>query len=322
MIGALVGVAVLAAGIGIGYLIAPQSVAAPVANSLPVLTIPTSTSSPYAFLDPDVANTNLEHFIINFEPLRTQFTNIQGKYSGQSYVYFEYLNNTASIGLNSRSSFTAASTVKVPLAMAIYKMAEEGKLKMTDHYTLEEANLDSNFGTLYNVGPDNLFTIQQLVDIMLKQSDNTAANALLTILQRIGISDPLEDVYGSMGWDYPPDFGTKPTYINIDLHTLSNMFTALYEANYDNASDSQSILSDLAQTPFNDKLAAGLPSEAIIAHKIGIATDTNTYADCGIVYAPERPYMICAAMAGATQAVADNFISQISKAAYQYIISN
>jgi beta-lactamase class A len=311
----------IVAGIGIGYAIASRTnvnVAAISAQS----TVSATPSSSYPLLDPDVANTNMEHFIINLQPLKTQLTDLQKQYSQPTYIYFEYLNNTATFGLNATSLFTAASTIKVPLAMAIYKMVEEGKLKLTDTYSLQQTDLDSNFGTLYQSGAGSTFTVQQLLTVMLEQSDNTAMNALVSVLQGIGINDPFQDVYSAMGWDYPPNFGTKPTYINIDAKTLSNMFTSLYEATYDNAADSQAILYDLTQSPFNNQIVAGVPAGITVAHKIGVAAETQTYSDCGIVYAPERSYLICAAMAGASQSSTDQFISQVSNLVYQYIIHN
>lgn len=317
----------LVIGAGIGYAVelaanhSVNIVMSPPPSSA-VQTTASMPSSSYPLIDPDAAYVSMQHFIINFEPLRTQLTDLQSQYSESTYLYFEYLNNTATIGLNSSGLFTAASTIKVPLAMAVYKLVEEGKLKLTDTYTLQPSDLDSGFGTLYKVGAGTSYTVQQLMAYMLEQSDDTAMNALTNVVKNIGISDPLEDVYDSMGWDYPPNFGSQPTYINIDTRTLSNMFTALYEATYDNVADSQQILSYLAQTPFNNTIVAGVPAAITVAHKIGVADQTKTYSDCGIVYAPERPYLICAAMAGGSEATADQFISQASKLAYEYVINN
>jgi len=322
IIGSVIGIVILIVGIVIGYFALPQSDSPTAAVSSTPAISTASSSSGYALLDGGVVYNSTEHFIVNFEPLRIQMTNIQKQYSEPTYVYFEYLNNTASIGLNSRTLFTAASTIKVPLAMAVYKMAEEGKLKMTDTYTLQQSDLDDNFGDLYKVGAGQSYTIEQLVSIMLENSDNTAMNALLSILKNIGITDPFADVYDAMGWDYPPDFGTAPSYINIDLHTLSNMFTSLYEATYDNVPDSQAMLSYLTQTPFHDEIVAGVPSGITVAHKIGVADQNNTFSDCGIVYAPSRPYLLCVGSTGADTQTADRFISQVSKITYQYIINN
>lgn len=294
-------------------------------SSLPTVQPVSTSTATYGLLNGDVAYQSGQHFIVNFEPLRDQIASITQEYSDNSYVYFNYLNSSADFGTNTRSEFTAASTVKVPLAMAIYKTAEEGKLSMTDRYTLQQPDLDSNFGTLYKAGAGASYTVQQLVSIMLMQSDNTAMNALVSVLKNIGIADPFADVYQQMGLDTFPTIGqttSLASYENIDVHTLSNMFLALYNASYDNPADSQAILSYLSQTPFSDKLVAGVPASVIVAHKIGISADNNTYSDCGIVYAPSRPYILCVGLSGQSQQIANQLISQVSKAAYQYVINN
>jgi beta-lactamase class A len=284
---------------------------------------PVSTSTTgYGLLNGDVAYQSDQHFIINFEDLRSELMSIQQQYSSGTYIYFDYLNSSVEIGLNASTLFTAASTIKVPLAMAVYKAAEEGKLNMTDSYTLQQSDLDDNFGTLYKGGAGQTFTIEQLVSIMLENSDNTAMNALFSVLNNIGITDPFADVYDSMGWTNFPAIGATSSYINIDVHTLSNMFLALYNASYDDAGDSQKILSYLSQTPFNNMIAAGVPQNVIVAHKIGISIPTQTYSDCGIVYAPSRPYVLCVGMSGTSQSIADQFIAQVSSSTYQYVINH
>jgi len=289
-----------------------------------VQAISTSTTG-YGLLNGDVAWQSGQHFIVNFEPLRSQIASITQEYPQNTYIYFDYLNSSANFGTNARTLFTAASTVKVPLAMAVYKMAEEGKLNMNSDYTLQQSDLDSNFGTLYKAGAGATYTIQQLVSIMLEQSDNTAMNALLSALNNIGVSDPFADVYQQMGWNNFPTIGQVTdykNYINIDVHTLSNMFLALYSASYDSPTDSQAILSYLTQTLFSNEIVAGVASSTIVAHKIGTAADNLTYSDCGIVYAPSRPYILCVGSSGASEQSADQYMSQVSKATYQYVINN
>lgn len=262
-----------------------------------------------------------KHFIINFLPLKEKFVSIKAKYSQKTYIYFAYLNNATWIGLNERDLFTAASTVKVPLAMSIYKMAQENKLKVTDTYGLEELDLNDTFGELYKVGLDKVLTVEELIKIMLEKSDNTAANATYKILGRIGIEQPLDNVYNFMGWQFN-EFGKKPDYERINLKTLSNMFLSLYNATYNSVDDSNKILEFLSATPFKDKIVAGVPEDIVVAHKIGIASNNETFSDCGIVYAPNRHYILCLGSNGGDEKAANAFMRDISQAAYQFVIKN
>jgi beta-lactamase class A len=279
------------------------------------------------FINPATAINLNKHYIINFKPLRDDLAAYQAqqhkatKQAQKTYIYFAYLNNSSWIGLNEKDMFTAASTIKVPLAMTIYKMEEQGKLHSTDSYTLEDLDIDKNFGNLYKVGPDNSFTIEELTHIMLTYSDNTAMQALFHVLKLSGIDDPLTDLYNAIGWDYS-DFGTVPTYIQINVKTLSNMFVALYNASYDNIDNSKKILEYLSESVFDEQIVAGVPKNVIVSHKIGVNGEDFTYSDCGIVYAPNRPYILCVGSSGVPKVVADEFIKTVSKMVYQYVIKN
>src|SRR3989344_1663161 len=85
-------------------------------------------SEKYPLLNKAVTVDLEKHFIINFLSLREDLEKLQKQFPQKTYIYFLYLNNGSWIGLNEREKFTAASTVKVPLAMATYKAAEEGKI--------------------------------------------------------------------------------------------------------------------------------------------------------------------------------------------------
>lgn len=277
------------------------------------------------FLNPVVSSNLEKHFIINFRPLRESLERIQSEHKHATYIYFSYLNNASWIGLGEREEVTAASTIKVPIAMSLLKAVEEKKISLDDTYALEEIDLDQGFGELYKVGLDKTFTVAELMEIMLVQSDNTALGGLVSIFNHIGIEDPLQDAYGFLGWELTqevPGFGEQPNYSKITLKTLANIFIALYDAKYISTEHSNMILEYLARTPFDDRIAAGVPKGVMVSHKIGTAAGDNTYSDCGIVYAPNRNYLLCLASEGAPEKLAAEFMADVSREVYNYVISN
>lgn len=269
-----------------------------------------------------------KHYIVDMSDLRSAIVAEQKKHPLKSYVYFNYLNSGSWIGLNEREAFYAASTIKIPLAMAAYKAVDEGKMSLTDSYELQPADLDQNFGTLYQRGPGTRLTLADYLRIMLTESDNTARNGIYGLFNLIGVSDPLQDVYANLGWDFLPgivsgsDQTTQQDYSEISVKVLSNMFLALYNATYVSPDDSNQILSYLSQTPFHNQIDAGVPDGVPVAHKVGIAVDRGTYSDCGIVYAPNRNYLLCVGVEGASEQQADALIAGISKVTYDYVIGH
>ncbi len=274
----------------------------------------------YSLINPSVLINSDKHFIINFAPLRDKVRQITDAYNHKTYFYFVYLNNASWIGVNERETFSAASLAKVPLAIALYKAVEEGKLSLNQAYTIEEIDLNSGFGDLYKTGTDKSFTIEELIKIMLEQSDNTALSALIGIFHKIGIDNPYDEVYQAFGWVLDIDKNVNANEIN--LKTISNMYLSLYNANYISAEHSQKILEYLSESPFNDKIAAGVPYGIPVSHKIGVSGETLTYSDCGIVYAPNRNYLLCLGSEGASEDDARKFMKEVSETVYDFVINN
>ena len=64
-----------------------------------------------------------------------------------------------------------------------------------------------------------------------------------------------------------------------------------------------------------------LPEEVKVAHKIGTydATDQiHVQSDCGIVYIPERNYLLCVMVKG-DDPIASRIIGDISKVTYNFV---
>lgn len=284
------------------------------------LSLPGTIASDFPYINPAVTANLGKHFIINFKPLSDKLNAITSEYSYKSYVYFDYLNNAAWLGTNYGTAFTAGSTVKVPLAMSVYKMAEDGKISLTQEYSFSQLGLDASFIKTYGLDPAGEITLAELLRIMLVNSDTKAQGAIAAALGISGVTDPFSNVYQTMGW---PELNNTDTQYNlINMTTLSNMFIALYNATYDNSQDSNAILKDLDDSQFNDAIVAGVPEAVGTSHKMGSDVANLTYSDCGIVYAPNRNYILCVASQGANQTTANKFMSMVSDAVYQYVASN
>jgi len=81
----------------------------------------------------------------------------------------------------------------------------------------------------------------------------------------------------------------------------------------------------LAESEFNGFLASGVPAETEFAHKFGIERDQNTYLDSGIVYVPNRPYLISVAIQGSGEEGEEERVAkvmqEISERIYTYVIA-
>lgn len=253
--------------------------------------------------------------IINFNELRSALRfYVQNVDPNNLSLYFEYLPSGSSVGVNDTMELRLASLSKIPTAMAIYQQIEKGKLKPDQLLTISKDNLDTKFGELWKMGAGKTISVENAVRLSLIYSDNTAYNVLISALK----NSDIDDVYDSL--DIPRDHQNNLPIVSPKNY--SSILRTLYLSTYLNTDDSQKILSLLTQTVFNDKLPAGVPQGILVAHKIGVFEETDTktsiYNDCGIVYAPKRPYLLCVMFKG-NEDNAKKHMVNISKLIYSFV---
>lgn len=252
--------------------------------------------------------------IINFVPLRKALRAYVEPLGGAVGVYFEYLPSGVSIGVNATEEIRLASLSKVPLAMSILKKVEKKEINLTDKVFLKEEHLDQKFGDLWKRGAGASLTIEELIKLSLQQSDNTAYQTLFAMLS----DKEVEEVYENL----EIEISAASSSPLVSPKSYSSIFRSLYLASFLPEGGSNYLLDILTRTAFHDKIPAGVPKDVLIAHKIGVFDRADTaekvYTDCGIVYIPLRPYILCIFVQD-TESVAVKHMALISKMVYGYV---
>lgn len=275
--------------------------------------LPHLTSDSFPYLSKRIFVENQNDIIINFIPLRAAMREYIGKQQETIGVYFEYLPSGISIGINDQLESQAGSLMKIPVVMGAYKQIELGKLKKQDILTIQKENLNNKFGDLWKKGAGTTITVEDAIQQILVNSDNTALNVLRGSLSTRVFLDVLEslDIH----------FQVKNERITISPKSYSSILRSLYLSSYLKETSSNEIISILTQTPFSDKLVAGVPATIKVAHKIGVFTSISSevaFSDCGIIYATKRPYILCI-MVRSNEEKARQHMSLLSKMVYGYI---
>jgi beta-lactamase class A len=124
-------------------------------------------------------------------------------------------------------------------------------------------------------------------------------------------------VYKDLGMSSPTDAGNY----EIDAVTYSRFFRVLYNSTYLSRTMSEYALELLSRGSFSDGLPAGVPNGVLVAHQFGErthpATGERQLHDCGIVYAPTRPYLLCVMTRGKEFKQLASVISDISREVYR-----
>jgi beta-lactamase class A len=207
-------------------------------------------------------------------------------------VYFRDLNRGSWFGINDKEAFAPASLFKVPIMMVILKKAEEdGRgLLQSQLAAVEPRGGSQSIPPAEQVQPGKTYSIEELLRLMIVHSDNRAHSVLLDYMDSGGFRHLFEDL------DLPPtDERARDAFLSVKEY--ASFFRVLYNASYLSRSMSTKALELLTQTTFKDGLVAGLPPGVLVAHKFGerIRRDKpeKQLHDCGIVYHPRIPYLIC-----------------------------
>jgi beta-lactamase class A len=177
--------------------------------------------------------------------------------------------------------------------MMVMNKIQNKEWKLDDKFVMEERDIDNRSGDANNLLGKNRvgteFTIEELLNSVLVDSDNTAYNILFKNLKNEDVTSLVEDI----GLDKLYDLKE-----NVSAKEYSLILRSLYTANYLNRKNSQFILKLMNQSKFDEFLGKGIPSYIPFSHKYGENLKQVVFADSGIVYITNRPYLISVMIQG------------------------
>ncbi len=237
---------------------------------------------------------------------------------GRVGIAIEDLATGLTSGVNASASLPAASTIKIPVMVEVFKQMERGTLGLNTVVHLEESDRDWGWGDMANAHPGTARTVDQLLWLMIAHSDNTATNMLIREVGRDHINATMAGL-GLRSTHLGDYIRSESDTIRYGLRTSPHdMVELLDRIARDNLIDpwaSREMLAILSGQAHNGLLPVPLPKSVKIAHKTGSLHDTLN--DVGIVYRDQEPYVI----AVMTTELPDldlgrSFIHRISRIAY------
>lgn len=252
-------------------------------------------------------------------------------------VAFRDLETGREIMLDEGASFHAASTMKVPVMLELFRQARAGRLSLDARVPVKNDFKSIADGSSFSVGAEDdseqsLYkqvggseTLRRLLHLMITESSNLATNILIELVTPQRVMKTMrglgaKDIRVLRGVEDGKAFerGLNNTTTARDLHLILKAIAARRAVSKDASDEMVKVL--LAQK-FNEGIPAGLPASFRVAHKTGSITKINH--DAGIVYAPGRgkPYVLVVLTRGlAEEKRAHQLIADISKAVYEGMI--
>ncbi|MFA5039631.1 MAG: serine hydrolase [Candidatus Omnitrophota bacterium] len=240
---------------------------------------------------------------------------VQSKQAIEVGVYFRDLNNGPWFGINENLKFLPASLLKVPIMMAYFKKAESdpGLLKKTLTYERKMSGMEQHFEPSEVLTPGESYTIKDLIGRMIKYSDNEAKEML--VAYDPGSFNSVQKSLGMDVWEY-----NEPEQA-ISVRSYASLFRILYNASYLSPEMSEKALKILSKSQFPYGLVTSVPEGTKVAHKFGERYERWTWQlhDCGIIYYPKHPYLLCILTRGADVEALRKVIQNISRIVYSEV---
>lgn len=239
-------------------------------------------------------------------------------------VFFRDLSSRRWAAVDKTEQYAPGSLLKVALAIAYYKLAEIQPQILDQQYVYQPTGKSMNDMEVFKpkdpLVPGKSYSVGQLIEHMIIDSDNETTVLLNNSIDKNFFTKVLVD----LGIHLPESGGSEQNFLAVDGY--SSILRTLYLASYLNIDSSQKLLSLMAKTSFSEGIAGGVPDEVSVAHKFGErkALDPKTGVeisselhDCGIVYKPDHPYILCVMTEGRSYNDLTMIIAEISKQVYE-----
>jgi len=243
----------------------------------------------------------------NLESVQRDIQSIVKPVQGIFAVAFESLDGKAHLFLNEKMMFHAASTMKTPVMIEVFKQSREGRFSLDDSLVVRNEFKSIVDGSSFQLdlkddSDDSMYkklgakaSIRELLRQMITVSSNLATNLLMDLaearnvtatMRSLGASD-IEVLRGvEDGKAFEKGLNNRTTAFDLLL-----IMKAISAGKAVDTAASQEMLEILLKQKFNELIPSLLPADVRVAHKTGNITGVEH--DSGIVLLPDgRRYVL------------------------------
>ena len=222
-------------------------------------------------------------------------------------------------GINSGSEMPAASTIKIPVMVEVFRQLAAGGFDLNTRLHLQRSDKDWGSGDLADARCGGSYPVSQLLSLMIDDSDNTATNMLIRLVGRARINDTMAEL-GLTHTRLTDFIRSEGPHIRWALRSspadMAHLLDSMAKEQLVDEWSSREMIAILRGQRHNSLLPAPLPAGTEIAHKTGTLHDTLN--DVGIVYLGTDPYVIAVMTTDLpTLDSGRRFIRGVSRMAYE-----
>jgi len=251
--------------------------------------------------------------------IRERLIKLTAPYDQRVGMAFIDLKSGWEFSINGSQEFPAASVAKVPVMAAAYHLADSGKLDLEQKILFKDSDKLEGSGVLRWMPGGKLYTLRNLIRLMIVLSDNTATKMVINAIGLASINDYLHSVGLSKTLINDPTMLNEPPLPNINVTSPRDMACLLAKIkNYQGFSESSSkqMLSYMRNQRYRWGIWRGVPTGTAIADKTGNLE--GILNDVGIVYTKRGNYVLSIFTRDfAKKSEARKLINEISRVVYE-----
>lgn len=232
---------------------------------------------------------------ILWQKLESQIQDVDQHLDGIMGVAIEDLTTGDHYFLHEDEVIAQASSIKITVLANLYLQAQQGKLKLTDLYTVQAADLVPDSDIMNGLTPGvTRITLRDLATMMVAVSDNAATNVLI---DRVGMPN-VNAMLDSHGLTH-----TRLRRKMMDLEAaklgrenistpkeMMTLLDAIYRGKVLDKASTDDFFKVLS-TNKDSWIPKDLPADVKVADKPGALEAIRN--DSGVVFVEGRPYVIC-----------------------------
>ncbi|HTI39960.1 MAG TPA: serine hydrolase [Vicinamibacterales bacterium] len=258
--------------------------------------------------------------------LQGRIHDLIAKSGAEVAVAFTTLDGSRELTIDPDKPFHAASTMKVPVMIELFRQASTGQLSLDEQLPIRNEFHSIVDGSVYQLDPGDdsdavvyaavgkTMSLRDLCEQMITVSSNFAANLLI---ERLGVENVRRTVtrLGADGMQVLRGVEDNKAFERgMNNTTTARGLMILMQKIANGQAVSPSVDAEMSamlkRQHFNDAIPAGLPAGTVVGHKTG--TITKIHNDAAIVYAP-KPYVLVVLVRGIQdQKVSAALIASIS----------
>jgi len=216
-------------------------------------------------------------------------------FHGEAGLVIEDLNSGWQIVYNPNKLFPSASLAKIPIMASCFHAVSAGKLDLKEEISLKDSDKAGGSGILKYFARGSKLSVEELIELMITRSDNTAANMLIELLG----FDYLNNSFKKMGLKYTNlrrkmmDFSRRRQGVEnfTTAAEMSAILEKFYRREFIDGAVSERCLGMLNHQKIRDRIPAKLPVGIPVAHKTGL--ERGVCHDAGIVFTKNGDFLIC-----------------------------